>query len=193
MIEIERIPASKIKIPLPDVFQLTPYSCGASALQSILLYYDKGPIEEKAIRKIMNMTHTGTDPYMVRKVIKKFGLNSIEYRGMTTAQLKKSIDARRPVMIMLQAWGKHPKKYSSDSKDGHWLVAIGYDKENFYFEDPSLDGTIGSIKISELDARWHDIESYNAKSRDIHFTDHYGIAIWGDKIAEKTVKTRKTL
>ena len=96
---------------------------------------------------------------------------------------------------MLQAWGK-PQNYDScrkDCKDGHWLIAIGYDTENFYFEDPSLNNERGFINIKSLDSRWHDIELYNSKNKEIHNTDHYGIAIWGNNVERKEIRAREIM
>ena len=38
--------------------------------------------------------------------------------------------------------GDNPELYAScktDCGDGHWLIAIGYGKDNIYFEDRVLD------------------------------------------------------
>ncbi len=45
----------------------------------------------------------------------------------------------------------------SDWKDGHYVVAIGYDKERIYLEDPS---TIlrSYISYQDLEERWHDTD-----------------------------------
>lgn len=195
MIIIKNIPESNIKIRLPDVLQEKNYSCGASSLNSVLNYFNKSPLDEKRVRKELKMKNTGTDPYQIKRVLKNSGLKFKEYREMNIAQLKKCIDDKKPVMIMLQAWG-NKKKYKTckyNCKDGHWIIAIGYNDENFYFEDPSLFGTIGYIKTDSLDDRWHDIESYSPGDKKVHFTDHYGLAIWGNEIKEKTVRVRKIL
>ena len=195
MIKIKNIPEAAIKIPLPDVFQETNYSCGAAALASLFNYYSKGPIDERQIGQLMGMTKSGTDPYQIVSAVKKVKLRYKEYRNMNITKLKRSIYLKRPVMIMLQAWG-NKQKYEScgnNCKDGHWLIAIGYDKENFYFEDPSLYRTVGYIRINELDSRWHDVESYSSKDTKVHFTDHYGIAIWGNRIAYKQFRAREVM
>ncbi|HEX2787569.1 MAG TPA: C39 family peptidase [Ignavibacteria bacterium] len=184
---IKRIPKNIIKIPLPDTWQETGYSCGAAVLQSILNYYAKGPIGERKVGCELNMTENGTDPYQIVKVLKKYKLKYKEFRPMTTEQLKKCIDEKKTVMIMLQAWGwkiKNINKYERSWKHGHWITAIGYDSNNFYFEDPSLNKTRGFIPIDKLDYRWHDWENQSLTSKRIT-TYNYGIAIWGNKIREK--------
>lgn len=183
MSKIKYISEKEIKINLPDFYQETGYSCGAAALLSILKYYTDGPINEKLLRWELGTKKSGTDPYQIIKVVKKYGLKHKEFRKMTISVLKKCIDMKRPVMIMLQAYGKvkNYMDYMNDYDDGHWIIATGYDQANIYFEDPSLFKTKGYIKIKELDARWHDIESYSAKDKIEHHSDHYGLAIWGKK------------
>jgi hypothetical protein len=54
---------------------------------------------------------------------------------MTIGQLKTSVRRLRPVLIMLQAWGtigdtEEPRKSCKRIwRDGHWVVAIGYDEK----------------------------------------------------------------
>jgi uncharacterized protein YvpB len=68
----------------------------------------------------------------------------------------------------MQAYGPTPervKQYTAKRQghyldlDGHFIVAIGYDDQNFYFEDPSLAGRRGFIPIAEFDQRWHEDDS----------------------------------
>ena len=39
---------------------------------------------------------------------------------------------------------------------GHWVVAIGYNKDNIFFMDPSTSGNYTYIPKDKLVARWHD-------------------------------------
>ncbi|RPI19300.1 MAG: hypothetical protein EHM58_02260 [Ignavibacteriae bacterium] len=195
MIKIKSIPITKIKIPVPNVYQESDYSCGAAALVSIINYYSDIPVNEKFVSELMNLDDSGSDPYQIINAVRKIGLKYKEYRRMTISRLKRCIDARKTVMIMVQAWGdkRSYELRKKDCKNGHWLVAIGYDKDNIYFEDPSLNRTIGYIKIKELDARWYDKESYGPNDKTIHFSDHYGVAIWGRKSAKPKIKAREIM
>jgi len=178
-----------IRINLPNVSQQYDWSCGAAVVLSLLLYYGKGPLNEEIVGKKLKMDETGTDPYQIKRVLKNYGLKFIEYRGMTIEQLRQNVDKGRPVLIMLQAWGK-PEKYSrckNGCKDGHWLIAIGYDKYNIYFEDPVLNISRGYIKVKELDARWHDYEFLNEKDRTKYHSDHFGLVIHGGKAKSRKV------
>jgi predicted double-glycine peptidase len=77
---------------------------------------------------------------------------------------------------MLQAWPSRSKKnYKNDWKDGHWVVAIGYDAKGVYFEDPSLAAIRGFLNYKDLKVRWHDQAGSGKEKR---YIDHYGLAIW---------------
>lgn len=191
---IEYKNTSVIKIHIPDMKQEKPYSCGAAALKSIFHYFCQDAFEEKKIRKELNLDSKGADPFQIIQFVKRYGLKYRQYRRMNLRMLKQCIDKGRPVMIMLQAWDDEKKyKYEKDYENGHWLVAIGYDKDNFYFEDPSLLGTRGYIRKEDLENRWHDYEFYSPKDKTKHKTENYGIAIWGNEINKKIIKTRKIL
>lgn len=190
---IRYIKKSNIKINIPNVSQQYEWSCGAAALMSILLYYDKGPLNEKSVTDQLGMDKSGTDPFQIKKVLDKYNLRYKEYRGMSIEQLIYHIKRREPVLIMLQAWGNR-NTYSKCKRgcvDGHWLIAIGYDKDNIYFEDPALTISRGYIPISELDKRWHDYEYLNeqdAKMKKKVNSDHYGLVVYVKKLIKSKIQ-----
>jgi uncharacterized protein YvpB len=46
--------------------------------------------------------------------------------------------------VLIQAWKDEndTTPYPNDFEDGHYVVAIGYDKKNFFFEDPWIHGSL---------------------------------------------------
>ena len=190
---IKILTKESIKINIPNVSQQENWSCGAAALLSILLYFGKGPLNEKLVTDQLGMNKSGTDPFQIKKVLDKYYLRYKEYRGMNIGQLIYHIKRRVPVLIMLQAWGNIEKycKCKKGCKDGHWLIAIGYDRDNIYFEDPALIMSRGYIPISELDKRWHDYEylnEYDAKRKNKVNSDHYGLVVFGKKSSKQIVQ-----
>lgn len=175
--DYKRIPKGAIKIDLPNATQMTDYTCGASALQSICAYFGVGPENEWDFEEQMGMPVTGADPIHITTAARSYGLRVQEYRPMTIAQLERCLDKRRPVILMLQAWGAGA--YDDVWTDGHYVVAIGYDDKRIYVEDPSIHGSRGYLRRDELEARWHDVEG-----EDNHHTDRLGIAIWRDEPAK---------
>ena len=66
-----------------------------------------------------------------------------------------------PVIIAGQAWRdpeEENRSWDTLWDDGHYMVVIGLDKDNVYFEDPSLLGSRGYIPRQEFLSRWHDYE-----------------------------------
>ncbi len=93
---------------------------------------------------------------------------------MTLDEIKAYLDRGKPVMLMIQAWrdSETEESYEQEWNEGHWVVAIGYDRAGMYFEDPSLAAIRGFIPYAELEERWHDT---GPKRKHM---DHYGLTVW---------------
>jgi uncharacterized protein len=64
-----------------------------------------------------------------------------------------------PVIVDIQAWREDRDTAWPDRwDDGHYVVVIGMDERNVYFEDPSLEGQQGRIPRKEFVDRWRDYE-----------------------------------
>ena len=151
---------------LPDVRQSTTYTCGVSALQAVLFYYGieyrEGPLAEFA----GSNEDAGTSPEGVTAAVEQVNiedgtqLTAEIIQNATISDVTSLIDEEIPVIVDIQAWRDEDNtaEWQNDWIDGHYVVAIGYDDENLYFEDPSLMNSIGSIPHSEFLDRWHDYE-----------------------------------
>jgi len=162
-------------IETPDLRQAYTYTCGASALQTILFYYGED-IREGYLAKELNTTSDwGTEHTSIEKIALKYGLK-LDMRKMTADDLKNFIDKKIPVILAIQAWSDNKKiDYKNDYDDGHYVVAIGYNKKGFIFEDPSSVGR-GFLTYEELETRWHDIDKAGKP------LEHLGIAIYGKPV-----------
>lgn len=179
------IPENSIKIPLPNTFQIKDYTCGGIALKSILRYFGVANFTEKEMERELKMNKMGTDPWQFINMIERYRLKHLEYKIMTRQQLKYFIDEGKPVIVTVQAW-KYLKSYKDVWKEGHWIVAIGYDEKGFYFEDPSHKDVRGFIPYDEFEDRWHDTGNNDLPE------DHYGLVVWGEKVVHKNLKTKKS-
>ncbi len=76
---------------------------------------------------------------------------------MTISLLENSLDQKRPVIVLIQAWkdDDDPIPYPSNFDNGHYVVAIGYDRDYIYFEDPWIHGSLTYMSRSDLYDRWH--------------------------------------
>jgi predicted double-glycine peptidase len=183
------IPPRAIRIPVPDTTQQTDYTCGASALQAVCKYYGVGPDDEFDFVADMRMPRSGSDPEHIIRGVRRYRLRYREYFPMSREQLLECLNRRRPVILMLQAWGESAggrsrRGYKTVWEDGHWVVAIGYTGRGVLFEDPSLQAVRGFLSFRELDLRWHD---WGPKK--IHM-DHYGLAVWKPRARRSVYETR---
>lgn len=170
-----------IKVPLQSVQQTKTFSCGNAALRSIFQYYKVGPEDEGRFIKMMKSNYNdGTLPENIVATAMAFGLCVKQQHNLTIAKLKKLLDQERPVVIPMQAWGS--KHYYSKRESGHYVVAIGYDEENIFFEDPVLKGRRGYLPYDEFNERWHDKDANGDEY------DHYGIVIWKKDGLERNAK-----
>lgn len=149
-------------LPVPDSRQSTNYSCGAAALRSVLGYYGIQVDEEELMEKLATSPQEGTRPEAILRVAREYGLEAELRQGVTLDELEREVQAGRPTIVDAQAWreGEELKlPWTEVWESGHYMVAIGMDKENVYFEDPSLEWSMGKIPRQELMDRWHDYEN----------------------------------
>jgi predicted double-glycine peptidase len=167
-----------VRIPLPDVRQKTDWSCGASALQAVAGYFGVGPPEEQDFAKDMQVDpRVGTHPHQIESAARAYGLKVHSHVGMRDEELKSYLDQGKPVLLMIQAWGD-PQVFTGDDtyegvwKEGHWVVAIGYDQEGYFFEDPVLAVIRGYLSYDALSKRWRDTGPHG------RHISRLGIVIW---------------
>jgi ABC-type bacteriocin/lantibiotic exporter with double-glycine peptidase domain len=157
-------------LEVPITRQSNTCTCGPASLLSVLGYYGYNP-REKEVVDALGTTLEGDEPDDFMKGAQRFGLKCKFQPDMTFEDLKKYLDKKTPVILSLQAWGEK-KDYTDDWKDGHYNVAIGYDKKGFYLMDPSQLGYSYS-SLKDLDSRWHDTDGHRNK------VYHLGIIIYG--------------
>jgi predicted double-glycine peptidase len=154
--------ANLIRVPL--VRQYTGYTCGVSSLESIFAYYGQDYRGDKLARALKTTPENGTDYRDIIRVAVTNGYRVQTFNGMTIDQLKEFIDLQTPVLLAIQAWPEKPvPDWSQDWKDGHYVVAIGYDSDNVYFMDPATIGNYTYIPVDEFLARWHDKDQRGQK------------------------------
>ena len=181
-------------LDFPRLRQVHKYDCGAIVTQAIFEYYGIDVREDRII-KMEKTKKRGTPIGKIIKTLKRYKLKP-KFRKFTISQVKKFISKGHPVILVLQAWTVknkdkwedwmkiNPEKdlikidWSKDWKDGHYVVAIGYDKNKMYFEDP---GSIFKeyLTFDELMERWHDTSGNNRRKGRKYI--HYGIVVSGKK------------
>lgn len=166
-------------IPVPVVYQSHNYDCGAAALRAVCQFWGVGPDQEdKFIKACDTDPKFGTSPKDIIKVARILGLKAEGRERLSIDMLKQIIDSGKPVICAIQAWEYDPDDEGEEYEDndaGHYVVAIGYDDHNIFFQDPSIQNNRrGHIPYDEFIQRWHDTE------RDGTVLTRYGIVIWKD-------------
>ena len=151
---------------VPLTRQCYDYTCGISALQSIFYYYGKEFRHDQLAKALEPHPLKGTNYKRMVEYARSLGFQVDVLTQMSLEELKKLIDDRKPIIVLIQAWPDSPVKWSESWDEGHYAVAIGYDERNIYFMDPSILGHYTFIPISEFLDRWHDMDD---QEKLIHF------------------------
>ena len=143
-------------IEYPETRQVTNFDCGANALMSVLVY---SGIEEREdrIAALARTTKNGTSTAGVLRVVRYYGLPFTAHQGMRPNNLRVAIDLGFPTLITIQAYRESSRLYRELWQDGHYVVAIGYDQQRIFFEDPSAFHRTW-LADQELIERWHDVD-----------------------------------
>ena len=155
-------PSATPRLPfeaVPDVRQSTGYTCGAAALQAILSYWGIDEREDRLAARLHSTPEAGTHPLEILRVAREFGLSADLREGLELADLERALAGGVSVIVDLQAWrDRSDRPWAETWDDGHYMVLLGMDAKNLYFEDPSLLGARGTIPRAEFVERWHDYE-----------------------------------
>lgn len=149
--------AGQAELRLPDVRQTSDYTCSASALQAVLLYYGEEQGEPELARELGATPADGAPPEAIVRVARAHGLQAELREGLSVADLQAAVRRGIPVIVALQAWPSAPvTDYRGDWEDGHYVVVIAVERDRLIFEDPSLLGSRGVLSRREFEDRWHD-------------------------------------
>ncbi|MBN1895269.1 C39 family peptidase [bacterium] len=164
--------------------QTFDYDCGAKALQTVMAYYGIDTREGELIKDL----GTGKDGTRVDRMIqvaKKYGFQVEARQPWTIGEVKRSVDAGYPVIVLLQAWAERfltLKEWRVNYDDGHYAIVIGHGKGVLLFEDPSSFRRTW-LREYEFLARWHDRDAI----RKLDY-EQFGMVLQGKKPAERTAE-----
>lgn len=153
---VKDLPKNFIFVPLTR--QATDYTCGVGVTQSMLMYYGDEYMEGELAQELKADPNEGTSYHNISNFAKANGYKVNIMKNMTIEQLKTTVDAKKPVIVLLQAWSEKPVDYANDWEDGHYSIVIGYDANKIYLMDPSTLGNYTYIPTKEFMDRWHDVD-----------------------------------
>jgi predicted double-glycine peptidase len=173
-----------IYIPVPNIRAQTPFTCGAAVLLAVCRFFGRGPEAESECVAVLRQhgfsARVGVHPRQMERAARTFGLEANILRDMDRHTLLDAIKRRIPVLLTLQAWAEGAKEvsertYATTWDSGHWVIAIGFDKNGIVLEDPWLEASRGYLSFESLAARWHDTEE---KGRHYFRT---GVLVWASR------------
>ena len=147
---------TKVNISLPKVAQKHDYDCGAAALKSIYEYEhpeDKNDLT-KYTKLLGSTEEKGTSTQELVCASKLLGLKFKEYNGMSLSRLQKEIKIGNPILCLIRS-----------NDHGHFVVAVGCDDDNIYFEDPYKKRNNGYLPKKEFFKRWTDGDNHSDLKR----------------------------
>jgi uncharacterized protein len=155
--EVHREGAPHI-LNVPDVRQATSYTCGVACAQAILNYYGIDEREDRLVEQFGATAEHGTSPSQLLAGFALYGLTAVLKEQTTLDDLRMNLEQNIPPMVAIQAWLEKypPLDWSQTWEAGHWVIVVGLDERNIYFEDPSILGTRGWLTQVEFLERWHD-------------------------------------
>ena len=164
----------------PTVRQENPSNCGPASVQAVLRFYGLDVPQAEIALACKTSAASGTDPADLVAYLQKQGC-TVKAGPLTLSALLTYLGQDVPVIVDLQAWAKNPTDYAKTTKEGHYLVAIGFEGGQVVFEDPALDAVQGraALPLEQLAARWHDSDSQGQT------TEFWGVAVLGRQKPQK--------
>jgi len=139
---------SDVKLQMAS--QSKDFSCGVSAMLAVLHHYNKKVSERELFKRLECTPENGVTPLKIIEVAKYYGLKP-EFKQLTTKDVQKLTDMDIPIILMVQS-----RNRNYDYDDGHYIVAVGYDKEGILVYDPLDDNKKTRIRYAELPNVWYD-------------------------------------
>ena len=145
---------------LKQTRQMTEYSCGASALQSVLSYWGREIDEEALMRLIGTNAEVGTFPEDMVRGARALGFDAELKENATLDELERFTEGGHPVIALAQVWRSEtdtPASAADEWDCGHYIVVLSVDADYVYFQDPYIRMGKGFVPRSVFEEHWHQI------------------------------------
>jgi predicted double-glycine peptidase len=162
--------------------QTTEYSCGASALQSVLAYWGKD-IDERELMKLMGTTEEeGTYPEKIVHAARSLGFEAEVRQDLTLDEVQQLTSAGDPMIALGQVWrGSSSGPLGEDFNAGHYFSVLAVDADNVYVQDPYVRNCKAFVPRAMFEAQWHHVMGNDVKRNPK--LEHLGIVIRGKQRA----------
>ena len=140
--------------------QSTEYSCGASALQSVLGYWGKD-VDEADLMKLLHTTsEEGTYPDDIVRGAHSLGFEAELRTNLTLDEVERVTADGSPMIALAQVWRSVRGSTASeqdDWDDGHYIVVLAVDKDYVYFQDPYVRMSKAFVPRKTFEDHWHQV------------------------------------
>ena len=158
---------------LKQTRQMTEYSCGASALQSVFSYWGQEMEEEALMRLLGTNPEVGTFPQDLVRGARALGFDAEMKENSSLDDLERFTSAGHPVTALGQVWRSEkdtPESAADEWDCGHYIVVLSVDADYVYFQDPYIRMGKGFVPRSAFDEHWHQIMGgiAHARSAEMH-------------------------
>jgi predicted double-glycine peptidase len=153
---------------LKQTRQMTEYSCGASALQSVLNYWGSDVDEEKLMTLLDTNDEVGTYPENLVSGARTLGFDADFKENATLDELQQYTSGGHPVIALAQLWRSEkdtPDSATDEWDCGHYIVILSVDADYVYFQDPFIRMGKGFIPRPVFEEHWHQIMGGSALAR----------------------------
>lgn len=162
--------------------QAYDFGCGPKALQSVMAYYGV-EVRENELIKVLGTDEDGTSVASMVAVARGHGFQVKACSGWTLREVKRTVEAGDPVIVLLQAWANRymtVEDWSKEYDHGHYAIVIGFAKGVVLFEDPASFRRTW-LREREFLARWHDRDKKTNETFEC-----FGMVLMGKKAVLKT-------
>ena len=171
--------------------QTTEYSCGPSALQSVLSYWGKD-VDEAELMKLLHTTaEEGTYPDDIARGARALGFEAEVKDNLTLDEVARITADGTPMIALGQVWRSARNATASVEEEwdnGHYIVVLAVDENYVYFQDPYVRMSKAFAPRKDFEDHWHQVMGGDVEKNPKLM--HLGILIRGTtKPAAKEAKT----
>ncbi len=141
---------------VPDITMPNNSSSGPASLQAVLAYYGTNTLADQLIN-MTNTSENGTAPENIVQSAGNLGFTADIKENMSLKDLQGNISPGKPVIVIITNGtpiNSTIQNMTNPQTEYHYLVVIGMDDQNVYFEDPALIGSRGFLPIQEFLDKW---------------------------------------
>lgn len=154
-------------IELPTGRQTFDFDCGATALQIVMAYYGVD-IRKDELMEELKVDADGVSVQNMISVARAKGFRVIGKCDFSPEEMKRFVDARHPVVVVVQAWAEGfmtLEDWRDENNNGHYVIVIAHNDGVIVFEDPASFRKTWMTE-EEFMARWHDVDPRTGQKMD---------------------------